>query len=71
MRQTKYVVIFPDGDPLTMIGSHDNGLFHNIEDMRNSFIGKLLTEIDDDKLILTDCTGYKVIGQIHKVQSFL
>jgi len=70
-RRTKYIVIFEE-DPLnTLMGPHDNALFHNIEDMKASFEEAKSVYVDGDKLIITDFRDHKVIGQIHKVKSFL
>ena len=68
--QTKYVVIFQD-DPLTLIGSHGNGVFHNLEDITQQFRAIQSAEIVDNTVVITDLCGYKIVGKIHKVKSFL
>jgi|LakMenEpi03Aug12_release.lakeMendotaPanAssembly.Ray.scaffolds.fasta_scaffold469010_2 hypothetical protein len=70
-RHTKYVVVFPE-DPMTMIGPHDNALFHNMEDMKNAFrpLAKKVFFLDK-RLIIVDGADYEIIGQIHEVKSYL
>lgn len=70
MKKTKYVVIFPE-DSKTLIGPNDNALYHNIVDMIVSFRQAKNVYVDGDKLIIIDFNDYKIIGQIHKVKSFL
>lgn len=69
-RQTKYVVLFPE-DKSTFVGPEDNGLYHNIDDMKASFSSAKSVYVDGDKLIIVDFADYKIIGQIHKVRSYL
>lgn len=69
-QQIKYVVIFQD-DPLTMIGPCDNGVFHNFEDIISQFRPIKSAVIDGNTVVITDLCGYKIVGQIHKVKSFL
>jgi hypothetical protein len=70
MTQTKYVVIFQD-DPLTMIGPNDNGVFHNLEDIKQQFRPIQSAEIVGDTVVITDLCGHKIVGQIYRVKSFL
>jgi hypothetical protein len=69
-RQTKYVVIFQTNNE-TFIGPEDNGVFHNIEDMKASFSSAKSVYVTADKLIIMDFNDQKTIGQIHKVKSYL
>lgn len=69
-QQIKYVVIFQD-DPLTMIGPHDNGVFHNLEDITSQFRPIQSAVIEGNAVVITDLCGHKIVGQIHKVKSFL
>jgi len=69
-RQTKYVVVFQSTNE-TLIGPEDNGVFHNIEDMKASFSSAKSVYVTADKLIIVDFNDQKIIGQIHKVKSYL
>ncbi len=69
-RHTKYVVVFQSTNE-TLLGPEDNGLYHNIDDMKASFSSAKSVYVDGDKLIIVDFADYKIIGQIHKVRSYL